>query len=60
LTSRIGEVIRRKLVAEGKAGVKLYVIAKDRTTGVESLVPVIFIIDMHNRSTELKLDESKL
>jgi hypothetical protein len=60
LASRIGEVIRRKLVAEGKAGIKFYIMAKDRTTGVESLVPVIFSVDIHNRSTGLKLDESKL
>jgi hypothetical protein len=59
LASRIGEVIRRKLVAEGKAGIKFYIMAKDRTTGVESLVPIIFTVDMHNRSTGLKLDESK-
>ena len=60
LASRVGEVIRRKIVSDGKAGVKFYMLAKDRTTGVESIVPVMFIVDMHNRSTELKLDESKL
>jgi hypothetical protein len=58
LASRIGEVIRRKLVAEGKVGVKFYMLAKDRTTGIESIVPVMFTMDMHNRSTELKLDEA--
>jgi hypothetical protein len=60
LTSRVGEVIRRKLVSEGKAGVKFYMLAKDRTTGIESIVPVMFTMDMHNRSIELKLDESRL
>ena len=60
LASRIGEVIRRKLVAEGKARLKFFIMAKDRTTGVESLVPIAFTVDMHNRSTGLKLDESKL
>jgi hypothetical protein len=60
LASRVGEVIRRKLVSEGKAGVKFYMLAKDRTTGIESIVPVMFTMDMHNRSTELKLDESRL
>jgi hypothetical protein len=60
LTSRFGEAIRRKTIAEGKAKVKFYILAKDRTTGVENLVPVLFTVDMMGRTTELILDETRL
>jgi hypothetical protein len=46
LTSRFGEAIRRRLVGEGKAKVKFYILAEDRTTGVENLVPVLLTVDM--------------
>jgi hypothetical protein len=60
LASRYSEVIRRKLAAESNARIKFYVMAKYRTTGVESLVPVKFIIDMDKRTAEVILDEGRL
>jgi hypothetical protein len=60
LSSRFGEIIRRKIVGEGKATIRFYILGKDRTTNVEYLVPVSFTVDMMNRSTELVLDESRL
>jgi hypothetical protein len=60
LTSRFGEAIRRKTIAEGKVKVKFYILAKDRTTGVENLVPVLLTIDMMGKTTELILDETRL
>jgi hypothetical protein len=60
LASRFGEVVRRKLVAEGKASIKPYILSKDRTTGVKSLVPVMFTVDMMGKKTEMALDESRL
>ena len=60
LASRFGEIVRRKLTSEGKASIKFYILAKHRTNGVESLVPVSFIVDMIGKTTELKLDESRL
>jgi hypothetical protein len=59
LTSRFGEAIRRRLVGEGKAKVKFYILAKDRTTGVENLVPVLLTVDMMGKTTELILDEAR-
>ena len=43
LAGRFGELIRRKLVSEGKASIKFYALGKDRSTGVEYLVPVSFM-----------------
>jgi hypothetical protein len=60
LASRFGEVVRRKIVSEGKATIRFYIMSKDRTTNVESLVPVAFTVDMMGRTTELTLDESRL
>ena len=60
LASRFSEIVRRKLVAEGKATIRLYIISKDKTTNVESLVPIAFTIDMMGRTTEIALDESRL
>jgi hypothetical protein len=60
LAGRFAELIRRKFQAEGKASIKFYVIGKDRTTNVESLVPVSFIVDLREKSTDLILDESRL
>jgi hypothetical protein len=45
LASRFGEVVRRKIVSEGKATIRFYIMSKDRTTNVESLVPVAFTVD---------------
>jgi hypothetical protein len=59
LTSRFGEVRRRKIVAEGKAKYKFYILAMDRVTGVECLGPVLFTVDIQGRTTELVLDESR-
>lgn len=60
LAGRFAELIRRKLAAEGRASIKFYVIGKDRTTNVESLVPVSFIVDLKERTTDMTLDESRL
>jgi hypothetical protein len=38
LASRSGEIVRRKLVEQGKVTINLYILAKDRTTNIESLV----------------------
>jgi hypothetical protein len=60
LAGRFAELIRRKLAAEGRASIKFYVIGKDRTTNIESLVPVSFIVDLKERTTDMILDESRL
>ena len=60
LASRFGEVVRRKIVSEGKVAVKFYIISKDRTTNIEYMVPVLFTVNMTGRATELALDESRL
>jgi hypothetical protein len=60
LTSRFGELIRRKLASEGKASIKFYILAKDRITKIEYLVPVSFTVDMQNRATNMILDEGRL
>lgn len=60
LASRFSELVRRKLVSEGKAAVKLYVITKDRTTNIEYLVPISFVVNMLDKSTDIILDESRL
>jgi hypothetical protein len=60
LARRFGEIVRRKIAAEGKATIRFYVISKDRTTNIEYMVPVIFTVDMMGRITELTLDESRL
>jgi hypothetical protein len=60
LASRFGEIVRRKLVSEGKATIMFYIIGKDRTTNVEYLVPISFMVDMMGRTTEMVLDESRL
>src|SRR5919109_975003 len=46
LASRFGEIVRRKIVGEGKATVRFYIIGKDRTTNVEYMVPIAFTVDM--------------
>lgn len=60
LAGRYTEIIRRKLDADGNARISFYVIAKDKTTGVESLVPVKFNIDFDKRFAEVVVDEAKL
>jgi hypothetical protein len=60
LASRFGEIVRRKIVSEGKAAVRFYIVSKDRTTNIEYMVPVIFTVNMVGRTTELALDESRL
>jgi hypothetical protein len=60
LASRFGEVVRRKIISEGKVGVRFYIISKDRTTNIEYMVPVLFTVNMVGRATELALDESRL
>ena len=60
LASRFGEIVRRKIASEGKATIRFYIMSKDRTTNVESLLPVAFTADMMGRTTELKLDETRL
>jgi len=60
LASRFGEIVRRKIASEGKAAIRFYMVSKDRTTNVESLMPVAFTADMMGGTTELKLDESRL
>jgi hypothetical protein len=60
LASRSGEIVRRKLVEQGKVTINFYILAKDRTTNIESLVPVDFKVDMMGKTTELILDESRL
>jgi hypothetical protein len=56
LARRFGELVRRRLVDEGKATIKFYIISKDRST----LVPVNFTVDMLNRTTDMILDENRL
>jgi hypothetical protein len=60
LSSRFGELVRRKLAAEGKASIKFYITAKDRTTNIEYMVPVSFTVDMTDKSTDMVLDETRL
>jgi hypothetical protein len=60
LASRVGEVVRRKIISEGKVAIRFYIISKDRTTNIESMVPVVFTVNMTGRATELALDESRL
>ena len=60
LSSRFGEIVRRKINSEGKATIKFYILGKDRTINIEYLVPVSFTVDMFNKSTELILDETRL
>jgi hypothetical protein len=60
LASRSGEIVRRKLVEQGKVTINFYILSKDRTTNIESLVPVDFKVDMMGKTTELILDESRL
>jgi hypothetical protein len=60
LASRFGEVVRRKIISEGKVGIRFYIISKDRTTNIEYMVPVLFTVNMVGRTTELILDESRL
>jgi hypothetical protein len=60
LARRFREEIRRKLTSEGRASIKFHVIGKDRTTNIESLVPISFIVDLKERTTDMILDESRL
>jgi hypothetical protein len=60
LAGRYTEIIKRKLENDGNARISFCVVAKDRTTGVQSLVPIKFIIDLDARKAEVILDESKL
>jgi hypothetical protein len=59
LASRFAELIKRKLQAESKAAIKFYVLGKDRTTNIEYMVPVSFIVDFTNKTTDLILDETR-
>lgn len=60
LASRFGELIRRKLAAENMVALKFYVLGKDRTINIEYLVPVSFIVNLKDRTTDMILDESRL
>jgi hypothetical protein len=60
LAGRYTEIIRRKFAVDSNARISFCVIAKDKTTGIESLVPVKFIIDMDKRTAEVILDEGRL
>ena len=60
LSSRFGEIVKRKLNSEGKASINFYIISRDRTTNIESLVPVSFNVDMMSRTTSMILSESRL
>jgi hypothetical protein len=57
---RQGEKIRRRLTGEGHAAIKLYVMAKDGTTNIKCVVPVVFTVNMMDRTTEMALHESRL
>ncbi len=57
---RCEETIRRRLTEVGHTSIKFYIMTKDRTTNIESLIPVAFTVDMMNRTTEMALDESRL
>jgi hypothetical protein len=60
LSSRFGEIVRRKINSEGKAPIKFYIISRDRTTNIEFSVPVSFTVDMMSRTTSMILSESRL
>lgn len=60
LAGRLAELVKRKIESEGKVAVKLYVLTKDRTTNIEYLVPVNFIVNMKDRTTDMILDERRL
>lgn len=47
-------------MADGKVSIKLYLLTKDRTTNIEYLVPISFVVNMQDKSTDILLDESRL
>jgi hypothetical protein len=60
LATRFSELVRRKLASDGKLSIKLYLLTKDRTTNIEYLVPISFVVNMTEKSTDIMLDESRL
>jgi len=58
LARRCEETIRRRLTEVGHTSIKFYIMTKDRTTNIESLIPIAFTVDMMGRTTETALDES--
>ena len=60
LARRCEETIRRRLTEVGHTSIKFYIMTKDRTTNIESLIPIAFTVDMMGRTTETALDESRL
>ena len=60
LARRFGEMIRRELTSEGKATIKFYILAKDRTTDIKYLLRVVFTVNIMDRTAEMALDESRL
>ena len=56
LATRFSELVRRKLASDGKLSIKLYLLTKDRTTNIEYLVPISFVVNMINKSTDVLLD----
>ena len=60
LATRFSELVRRKIEKDGKVSIKLYLLTKDRTTNIEYLVPISFVVNMINKSTDVLLDESRL
>jgi hypothetical protein len=60
LAGRYTEIIKKKLENDGNARINFYVVARDRTTGIESLVPIKFVIDLDSRKAEVILNEDML
>jgi hypothetical protein len=55
---RSGELMRRRIKEVGYASIKFYAINK--YMDLEYLVPVVFTVDMRDRTIEMELDESRL
>lgn len=57
---RIGELIRRKIVNEGKASINFFILAKGRSTKIECVIPVTFKVNFNKMTTLLVLDERRI
>jgi hypothetical protein len=55
---RSAELIRRRIKEIGHASLKCYAINK--YMDIEYLVPVVFTVDMRDRTIEMELDESTI
>ena len=55
---RSAELIRRRIKEVGHASIKFHAI--DKLVDVEYLVPVVFTVDMRDRTIEMEYDESRL